>query len=252
MSIQELNTSRLRKHIKNFEFDKLFVESLGWEYPTGQTTGTIRIKNNIIPYSYIAQKNGVPVLQFKQEVSDQFISHSEKKKFHAEIKKQHNKHIVLFFNEKRSFSLSYLSKKGQVRDHHSYFKGQNGDDFISKLASIHFGIEDEPEIATIGENLEKAFDTEQVTKKFFEDFKNNHFNFQKYISGIENAEERKWFASLILNRLMFIWFLQRKGFVNNDRDYLQTKLAESKKRGKDRYYSELLKLLFLKVLPKNL
>ena len=251
MSTQELNTSQLRNHIENFQFDKLFVESLGWEYPTGQTSGTIKIKNNIVPYSCIAEKNGVPVLQFKQEVSDQFNSHSEKKKFHTEIKKQHNKHIVLFSNEKRSFSLSYLSKKGQVRDHHNYFKGQNGDDFISKLASIHFGIEDEPDIAGIGEKLEKAFDTEKVTKKFFEDFKRNHFNFQKYVSGIKAEEEQKWFASLILNRLMFIWFLQKKHFINDDVNYLQTKLIESKKRGKNRYYSDFLKLLFFEGFAKK-
>ena len=166
-----------------------------------------------------------------------------KKKFHKGIgKQQSHNHIVLFSNKRTSFFLSYLSKEGQIRDHHSYFKGQNGDDFISKLAGIHFGIEDEPKIAEIGEKLEKAFDTEKVTKKFFEDFKNNHFNFQKYISGIEDEGEQKWFASLILNRLMFIWFLQKKHFVNNDIDYLQTKFTESKKRGKDRYYSEFLKI----------
>ena len=246
MSTQKLNISHLRKHLKNFQFDKLFVECLGWEYPKrGQTSGKIQINGNSIPYLYIAEIGGASVLQFDQKVSNQFNSKSDKKKLHKEIEKQQcHKHIVLFSDEKNSFSLSYLSKEGQVRDHHSYFKGQNGDVFISKLASIHFGIEDEPKIAEIGEKLEKAFDTEKVTKKFFEDFKNNHFNFQKYISGIENEGEQKWFASLILNRLMFIWFLQKKHFVNDDVDYLQTKLTESKKRGKDRYYSEFLKLLF--------
>ena len=51
---------------------------------------------------------------------------------------------------------------------------------------------------------------------------------------------------------MFIWFLQKKGFVNNkDFDYLQTKLTESKQRGKDRYYSEFLTLLFFEGFAKK-
>ena len=252
MSAQQLNTSQLRKHLKNFQFDKLFVESLGWEYPKGQISETIAVEGNIIPYTRIAEKNGVPILQFNQRVRNQFNSKFNKKVFHKEVKKQFNKHIVLFSDKKNFFSLSYLSKEGQVRDHHTYFKGQNGDDFINKLTSIHFGIEDEPKIAEIGEKLEKAFDTEKVTKKFFEGFKSNHLNFQKYISGIEDKGEQKWFASLILNRLMFIWFLQKKGFVNNDFNYLETKLEEIKQKlGKDKYYSKFLTLLFLKVLPKN-
>ncbi|MCZ0932099.1 MAG: ATP-binding protein, partial [Oligoflexia bacterium] len=173
-----------------------------------------------------------------------------RKKFHKEIKNHHHKHLALFSDEKSFFSLSYLSKDEKVKAH-SYFKGQSGDYFISKLAGVHFGIEDAPDIVEIGNRLEKTFDTEKVTKRFFENFKNNHNNFLKYIDGIENEEEEKWFASLILNRMMFIWFLQKKGFVDEDFDYLETKLAESKQRGKDRYYSEFLTLLFFEGFAKK-
>ena len=101
-----------------------------------------------------------------------------------------HQHLVLFSDDTTFFEISYLSKQDHLRKH-SYFKGQSGDDFISKLTNIHFGIEDEPKIKEIGEKLEQAFDTEKVTKRFYADFKNNHFNFQKYISGIKKRGRKK-------------------------------------------------------------
>ena len=225
-------------------------EALGWENPTGSKSGKIKINEHFVSYSVIAEISSVPVLKFSQDISKKFNSNSARKKFHKEIKNHHHKHLALFSDEESFFSLSYLSKDEQVRTH-DYFKGQSGDYFISKLAGIHFGIEDEPNISEIGNKLEKVFDTEKVTKRFFENFKDNHNNFLKYIHGIESKEEKKWFASLILNRLMFIWFLQKKGFVDEDFDYLETKLAESKQKGKNRYYSEFLTLLFFEGFAKK-
>ena len=42
----------------------------------------------------------------------------------------------------------------------------------------------DPPISKISKNLDKSFNTEKVTKEFYEDFKSNHFDFQKHISGI--------------------------------------------------------------------
>ena len=241
-----MNIQKLREHIKDFQFRELFIDDLGW-YHTNYQAGCVNINNNSVSYSYIAEINAVPVLQLKVS----FYSDSDRKKLHREIEKQHKKHLLLFHNDANSFTLSYLSKEGQVRTH-SYFKEQNADDLVGKLSSIHFGIEeDEPKITEIGEKLDQAFNTEKVTKKFYKDFKNNHFNFQKYISGIPSEEDKKWYASVILNRLMFIWFLQKKLFVNDDALYLKTKLEESQQRKKDKYYREFLTLLFFEGFAKR-
>ena len=251
-SQQSLDTSKLRKHIENFQIRELFIESLGWDNPSTGLQNEMQLNGKTVSYSCIAEKSNVPVLLFESKIFNQFENQFDKKKFHQKIKETHTKHIALFKDEENFFYISYLSKEGHVRDHHSYFKGQNSDDFISKLANIHFLIDDTPQIAEIGIKLEKAFDTEKITKRFFEDFKNNHLNFQKYISGINNTEEKKWYASLILNRLMFIWFIQKKGFINNeDYNYLQNKLEDSKTRSSDKYYSEFLTLLFFEGFAKK-
>ncbi len=48
----------------------------------------------------------------------------------------------------------------------------------------------------------------------------------------------------MLNRLMFIYFIQKKGFLDNDPNYLRTKLAQNQEQSTDRYYKEFLCPLF--------
>ena len=65
------------------------------------------------------------------------------------------------------------------------------------------------------------------------------------LKGIPDQDLQRWYVSVMLNRLMFIYFIQSKGFLGGgDRDYLRTKLVESKLRGRDRYYREFLCPLF--------
>jgi hypothetical protein len=43
----------------------------------------------------------------------------------------------------------------------------------------------------------------------------------------------------MLNRLMFVYFIQKKGFLAGDERYLANRLTESRTRGMDRYYRKL-------------
>jgi hypothetical protein len=59
-----------------------------------------------------------------------------------------------------------------------------------------------------------------------------------HISGLENPDNKRWYASLMLNRLMFIYFFQKKGFLDNNVHYLRTKLKEIQAiHGEDNFYS---------------
>jgi hypothetical protein len=53
--------------------------------------------------------------------------------------------------------------------------------------------------------------TEKVTKRFYNGFKKQHDLFLKSITGIRLPVHAASYASLMLNRLMFIYFIQKKG-----------------------------------------
>jgi hypothetical protein len=59
--------------------------------------------------------------------------------------------------------------------------------------------------------LERAFDVEAVTKKFFQEYRETFERVKGLVQGLANDEERKLFCQTLFNRLMFLAFLQRKG-----------------------------------------
>lgn len=144
----------------------------------------------------------------------------------------------------------------RTRDH-SYFKGQPGDLFISKLSGIVFDISDfektgDISVVEVARRLKNALDVERVTKRFYGEFQDQHLAFLELIEGIDDDRERHWYASVLLNRLMFIYFLQKKRFLDNGNlDYLQTKLAESKVRGKNLFLAIFSYFYSSKDLPSQ-
>ena len=68
--------------------------------------------------------------------------------------------------------------------------------------------------------------------------------FFEFIEGIDEDHDQHWYSAVMLNRLMFLYFIQKKQFLNNDNNYLKTKLAESKEKfGDDNYYTFYLNFL---------
>ncbi len=106
-------------------------------------------------------------------------------------------------------------------------------------------------VVEIAYRLQKAFDVERVTKQFYKEFQEQHKQFLGYVKGINNTHDRRWYTSVLLNRMMFVYFLQRKRFLDNgDLNYLQNKFKQSKPRGENQFYSTFLQALFFESFAK--
>ena len=74
--------------------------------------------------------------------------------------------------------------------------------------------------------LESAFDVEAVTKRFFTEYKRVFDAAMEKVRGFgqsqEEREDKRLFVQTLFNRLMFVYFLSRKGWLNfnEDKDYL--------------------------------
>ena len=75
--------------------------------------------------------------------------------------------------------------------------------------------------------LESAFDVEAVTREFFKEYKRVFDAALDNISGFgtdeSEQEAKKLFTQTLFNRLMFVYFISRKGWLsfNGDKDYLR-------------------------------
>ncbi len=73
---------------------------------------------------------------------------------------------------------------------------------------------------------QKAFDVEEVTDKFFADYQRVFAQVEAAVEGIpeDDTEARRLYTQRLFNRLMFLRFIEKKGWLNynGDRDYLRS------------------------------
>ncbi|NMG09440.1 DNA methyltransferase [Brasilonema sp. UFV-L1] len=252
-----LNFQKTRNLLYNFQFEDLFIEELGWSQPTRRKAVPLEIENKIYEYKCIAESSGVAI--FEVTAADGAIPEAKiRAAIHQEITKFKAENLLIFIDSQRTRSLWYWvkreGKKSYTRDH-LYVKGQPGDLFLSKLGSLVIDIteleDNRLSVVEIAHRLQKAFDVERVTKQFYKEFQEQHKQFLGYVQGINNTHDRRWYTSVLLNRMMFVYFLQRKRFIDNgDLNYLQNQLKQSKQRGENQFYNTFLKALFFESFAK--
>jgi hypothetical protein len=254
-----IRPARAKECLASFEFGHLFVDELGWSQPSSAKPVTFSVAGQEFSRREIAQLGGVSVLEVT--ASEGAIPAAKARTaVHQEIAGSHQENLLIFVNAERNESLWYWVKrdggKTYPRDH--YFEiHQPGDLFLGKLSALVFDVGEldptgDVSVVQVAKRLREALDVERVTKKFYDEFRAQHIAFIELIHGIENERDRRWYASVLLNRLMFIYFLQKKGFIdNNDQDYLQHKLEATQKLGRGLFYDRFLKLLFFEGFAKT-
>ena len=125
---------------------------------------------------------------------------------------------------------------------------------IQKLEQIAFALEEEEDL-TIGHVVSRvraAFDVDKVTKKFYDRFKKEHSAFLDFITGIQNLAGREWYASLMLNRMMFIYFIQKRGFLDNNPNYLRDRLETVRQQQGDGNFHSFYRLFLMRLFHEGL
>jgi tRNA1(Val) A37 N6-methylase TrmN6 len=93
---------------------------------------------------------------------------------------------------------------------------------------------------------------ERATRHFYTRFKDERLAFLTHIHGLSTASERETYVSLMFSRLLLLYFLQKKCLLDNDADYLGSRLQTIRKQqGHDSYYHNFLLRLFHEGLGKS-
>lgn len=127
-----------------------------------------------------------------------------------------------------------------------------------RLAGLRFTQEDHQNgfhLTDVLDRIHGHFDASKVTKKFYDRFAQEHQSLAKEIAGLTESFA-KAYSTTLLNRLMFLYFMQKKEFLNGDLWYLEHTLQEVQQlRGRDQYYGfyrdALLPLFFEKLNEKD-
>jgi type I restriction-modification system DNA methylase subunit len=96
---------------------------------------------------------------------------------------------------------------------------------------------------------DEAFDVEKVTDRFFSEYKLVFESVEGSIEGIKDDEQKRLFTQKLFNRLMFIAFVQKKGWLefNGSGDYFKAlwqDYKKSKSQPGGNFYRDRLSHLF--------
>ncbi len=230
-------------HIKAFQFRELFNE-MGWN--NDRTKQPVVVDDAAFNLSGIAEKSGFRIFICEPPSGNKIPDSATRKKIEGKLTKLFQEHLIIFIDEhkqEQAWQLAVRKAGSPAKISETRYSISHDPELLYQRASGLFFTLDEEEKVTIidvtkrvAENFQQ--NNERVTKKFYESFKKEHSAFLKFIKGIDGQLNMDWYASLMLNRLMFCYFIQKKGFLDNNKNYLQDKLKACKeKKGKNRFYS---------------
>lgn len=230
-------------YIKQFKFRELFND-MGWN--NDKTSQPVTIDNITYSLHAVAEKSGFKILVCNPTEAGTIPDYSTRKKIETKLTKLFQEHLIIFIDAKKQEQIWQLvvrqsGKPAKVTETR-YHVSQDPELLFQRASGIFFEMDEEENI-TIVDVTKRVADNfhqnnEKVTKQFYESFKKQHTSFLSFIKGIDGKADKDWYASLMLNRLMFCYFIQKKGFLDNNKNYLRDKLNLCKeKKGKDKFYS---------------
>ena len=237
-----LNTSRARQLLAKGDLRTLFIEELGWDRHGAKLE--ITLAGSSVTLQALAQKRGMVAYHLATPSGQRLPDYAQRRKIEHQVAKFAHEHLIVFSDSANETQIWQWVKREAGKPaacrEHTLHRTQQGDALLQKLEAIAFTLEQEDQLSLpdVTRGARRGFDVERVTKRFYDRFQKEHTAFLKFISGITERADHEWYASLMLNRLMFVYFIQRKGFLDGDRDYLRNRLARLREEhGSDQFYS---------------
>ncbi len=245
--------------IKEARFREMFITEMGWNNYRGQAElPLIDIDNIQYQFVTVAERNGFQVLTC--EVDD-IPTASVCKRIDTKLRRSANDYIAIYIKRGTEHHqwvapVRNVDKRDLVTI--EYENAVKADFVFSKIDGLTFGNSEHTTIVDVKERIKGTFsvNSEKITKDFYAGFKKEHNAFAQFISGIDDEiidiklnRNKQWYASVMLNRLMFCYFIQKKGFLDGNINYLRDKLQWCQdEKGENRFfksfYQGFLMLLF--------
>jgi Eco57I restriction-modification methylase len=242
-----------QEHLKKFHFKQLFNE-LGWDKPAQQQPYTVIIGEDSFYLDPVAHKRSVQILHCKPDAQGRIPDYATRQKIERKVTADVREHLIVFTDTAETTQMwQWVSRvQGKTAQYREviFHKGETPELLTQKLSRLQFTLNEEELLTVFGvtQKLDDAAPREKVTKKFYGEFEKQRKAFAAFIDGIPtDSEDQRWYTAVLIDRLMFLWFLQEKGFLDGKKDYLQSRLANHLNAAhKTSFYKRFLSPLFFR------
>ena len=233
MKLEELGA-----FVKQEDFDSLF-RRMGWDNPGALES--VRVPDSDLVPVAVADKRGVTA--WLVDCPSGLPQRSEQHRVVRRLKRFSRDQLVVFVAPDRHLWLWPEQQPSGVGDRlvgHGYTAKAPTDALLQRLARASFSLDEEDNLTatSVLARVRQSFNADKVTKSFYKEFQKHHKNFAMKVEGISTPKDRRWYASVLLNRLMFIYFIQQKRFLDNNQNYLRSRLEAIREYyGADQFYA---------------
>ncbi|MDZ4239448.1 MAG: DNA methyltransferase [Hydrogenophaga sp.] len=242
-----------QEHIRSYRFKQLFNE-LGWDAPAQQQPYSVAVGDDTWLLDVVALKKGVQVLHCRPGALGQLPDYATRQKIERKITPDVREHLIVFTNEAKTIQVwQWVTRQAgkPVQYREVFFRqGEAPELLTQKLSRLNFTLDEEELLTVLGvtARLDDAAPRDKVTKKFYGEFEKQRRAFAAFIEGIPaDSEDQRWYTAVVIDRLMFLWFLQEKNFLDNQPQYLQQRLQAHLDGGHTQsFYKRFLSPLFFK------
>lgn len=248
--------------VKEARFRDLFITEMGWNNYRGQAELPL-IDIDGISYQLfsIAERNGFQILTCEV---DEIPTTSTCKRIDTKLRRSANDYIAIYIKRGTEHHqwvapVRNVEKRDLVTI--EYESADKADFVYSKIDGLSFGNSEHTTIVDVKERVQGTFaiNSEKITKDFYAGFRKEHNAFALFITGIDDAVELKnnrnkqWYTSVMLNRLMFCYFIQKKGFLDGNVNYLRDKLKWCQdERGENRFFKSFYQGFLMQLFQDGL
>lgn len=233
MSHQELSSL-----LQLGDFDTLF-RKMGWDNP--EQRGPVVVPESSLRPLPVADKRGVTA--WRVDCPNGLPKRSEQHRVVRCLKRLSRDQLVVFAAPDRhlwQWPEQRQSGVGYRLVDHEYPANAPTEALLQRLSQATFKITEENVLTSsaVLTRVRRSFNADKVTKSFYREFQKHHKDFADQIEGVATTENQRWYASVLLNRLMFIYFIQKKGFLDSSQNYLRVRLGIVREHyGADQFYA---------------
>ncbi len=219
--------------LRQGNLQEMFISKMGWNnYRDPASLHVIRIDEHEYHSTTIAERSGLQVLEcIVAEIPTPALC----RRIDVRLRGIAQDYIAIYrLQDSEHHQWVTPVRKVDKRDIVTieYATVEQADFLFEKIQGLVFGLVEVTTIVDVQQRIQQTFavNSERITKDFYRGFRKEHHEFVGFITGIDDQigerdnRNKQWYASVMLNRLMFCYFIQKKGFLDRDTDYLNNKL----------------------------
>jgi hypothetical protein len=239
------------------KLSELFCQTLHWSAPRGLMSRTLDLGAPIrasITLDPVAQLSGLPVYRVVWP-GDRLPGITARRAVQRALKATHAEHLLCYVTQdarQLAFTWARERSDGKIELRTlPYEAGSTARTTIERLGELAFSLDElthgEPPITTLTDKLNRAFDVETVTRRFFDDYKKVFATLQRQLFSA--TADRVWahdYALQLLNRLMFLYFIQRKRWLGDNPNFVADfwRAYKDSNQPADSFFERWLSVLF--------